>query len=103
LVLDRETACVLEVVQGRADAFIYDQMSVLKHFEQNKYSTRALLEPFQTERWAIGVRKGNKELLGGVNSFLKAFKTRGGFEELGNRWLSAQKEAFRAAGIPFLF
>lgn len=103
LVLDRETACVLEVVQGRADAFIYDQMSVLKHFEQNKDTTRALLEPFQTEHWAIGIRKGNKELLTEVNAFLKTFKMRGGFEDLGNRWLSPQKEAFRAAGIPFLF
>ncbi|NBV87162.1 MAG: amino acid ABC transporter substrate-binding protein, partial [Verrucomicrobia bacterium] len=53
LVLDRENACVLEVAQGRADAFIYDQMSVLKHSEQNPETTRALLTPFQTEHWAV--------------------------------------------------
>jgi polar amino acid transport system substrate-binding protein len=103
LVLDRETACVLEVVQGRADAFIYDQMSVLKHFQQNPDTTRALLEPFQTEQWAIGIRKGNEELRTQVNTFLKTFKAQGGFETLGTRWLAPQKEAFRAAGIPFLF
>lgn len=103
LVLDRETACVLEVAQGRADAFIYDQMSVLKHSEQNPETTRALLEAFQTERWAVGIRKGNEELRAQVNAFLKEFKGRGGFEDLGVRWLGQQKEAFRAAGIPFLF
>ena len=103
LVLDRETACVLEVVQGRADAFIYDQMSVLKHSEQNPETTRALLTAFQTEFWAIGIRKGDEELRAQVNAFLKDFKTRGGFESLGARWLGPQKEAFRAAGIPFVF
>ena len=102
LVLDRETACVLEVVQGRADAFIYDQMSVLKHFQQNPDTTRALLEPFQTEQWAIGIRKGNNDLRNQVNAFLKAFKEQGSFETLGARWLAPQKEAFRAAGLPFL-
>jgi polar amino acid transport system substrate-binding protein len=103
LVLDRETACVLEVVQARADAFIYDQMSVFKHFQQNPETTRALLEPFQSEQWAIGIRRGNEEMRSQVNTFLKDFKERGGFETLGSRWLGAQKEAFRAAGIPFLF
>lgn len=103
LVLDRETACVLEVVQGRADAFIYDQMSVLKHSEQNPDTTRAILEPFQIERWAIGIRKGNNELRAQVNRFLQDFKQRGGFEELGNRWLGPQKAAFKASGIPFVF
>lgn len=103
LVLDRETACVLEVAQGRADAFIYDQMSVLKHSQQNPETTRALLEAFQVERWAVGLRKGNTELRLQVNSFLKDYKGRGGFETLGQKWLGAQKEAFKASGIPFVF
>ena len=103
LVLDRENACVLEVAQGRADAFIYDQMSVLKHSEQNPETTRALLTPFQTEHWAVGIRKGDNALREKVDLFLKNFREKGGFEKLGNRWLSAQKAAFHVAGIPFLF
>jgi polar amino acid transport system substrate-binding protein len=103
LVLDRETACVLEVVQGKADAFLYDQMSVLKHSQQHPDTTRALLIPFQKEQWAIGFRKGDDALRMQVNSFLQDFRSRSGFEELGSRWLAPQKEAFRAAGIPFVF
>ncbi len=103
LVLDRETACVLEVVQGKADAFLYDQMSVLKHWQQNPNTTRALLDPFQKEQWAIGFRKGDDALRNQVNEFLREFRVRSGFEQLGNRWLGPQKEAFRAAGIPFVF
>jgi polar amino acid transport system substrate-binding protein len=103
VVLDRESACVLEVVQGKADAFIYDQMSVLKHSEQNSETTRPLLTPFQTESWAIGLRKGDDALKKEVNAFIHAFRDSKGFETLGDRWLSSQKTAFLRLGIPFVF
>jgi len=103
LVLDKEAACVLEVVQGKADAFIYDQMSVFKHWQRNPDTTRALLKPFQEESWAVAVNKGNPELLRQVNAFLRDFRERGGFEQLGDHWLQEQKEAFRKLGYPFYF
>jgi polar amino acid transport system substrate-binding protein len=103
LVLDKENACVLEVVQGKAGAFIYDQMSVLAHWRKNPETTRALLRPFREERWAVGIRKGNDDLRKKVNAFLADFRARGGFDELGDRHLKEQKEAFRSLGIPFVF
>lgn len=103
LVLDKEDACVLEVVQGKADAFIYDQISTYQNWRRNEDATRPLLKPFQEESWAIGLRKGNNELRAKVNQFLKDFKARGGFDQLGDRWLKDQKEAFRKLGIPFYF
>jgi polar amino acid transport system substrate-binding protein len=102
-VLEKEDACVLEVAQGKADAFIYDQMSTFKNWQRNPDTTRPLLRPFQEESWAIGARKGNTGLLQQVNRFLKEFRNRGGFEELGNRYLKEQKEAFRQMGYPFYF
>lgn len=103
LVLDRESACVLEVVQGKVDAFIYDQMSVLKHAEQNSETTRPLLAPFQSESWAIGIKKGDETLKTEVNAFIREFRDSKGFEKLGDRWLSAQKAAFQNLNIPFVF
>ncbi len=103
LVLDKEDACVLEVVQGKADAFIYDQMSVFKHWRRNPDTTRAILQPFQQESWAIGIRQGNDELREKVNSFLKTFREQGGFEKLGDKHLKEQKEAFQKLGFPFYF
>src|SRR4030095_658175 len=47
LVLDKESAAVLEIIGGNADAFIYDQMSTFKHWQRNEATTRAILEPFQ--------------------------------------------------------
>jgi polar amino acid transport system substrate-binding protein len=102
-VLDQENACVLEVVQGKADAFIYDQMSVFKHWQKNLETTRALLEPFQEESWAIGMRKDDDQLRAQVNLFILDYRAGGGFERLGDRWLSEQKSAFRERGISFLF
>ncbi|MCC7463154.1 MAG: transporter substrate-binding domain-containing protein [Gammaproteobacteria bacterium] len=103
LVLDQESASVLEVVQGKADAFIYGQMNVLRYWQRNPATTRALLRPFQAEPWAIGVRKGNPERLRQVNAFLKDFRTRGGFGQLSDRWLKEQKETFQKLDIPFYF
>jgi polar amino acid transport system substrate-binding protein len=103
LVLDKETACVLEVAQGKADAFIYDQMSTYENWRRNPDTTRAILLPFQQESWAIGLQKGNTQLRGQVNRFLADFRARGGFEALGERYLKEQKDAFKQMGIPFYF
>jgi polar amino acid transport system substrate-binding protein len=103
LVLDREAACVLEVTQAKADAFLYDQLSVLKHAEQNPNTTRALLRPFQIESWAIAVRKGNDALRDAINDFLRQFRASGGFDRLADRWLQEPKKAFQRLGVPFVF
>jgi polar amino acid transport system substrate-binding protein len=103
LVMNEENACVLEVVQGKADAFIYDQISTYENWRRNQAATRAILKPFQQESWAIGLRQGDTELLAKVNHFLKDYKERGGFEQLGDRYLKDQKEAFRKLGHPFYF
>jgi polar amino acid transport system substrate-binding protein len=103
LVLDSEAACVLEVVQNKADAFIYDQISTYENWRRNEETTRPLLQPFQQESWAIGLRQDDAELLRQVNGFLHDYKTRGGFEKLGDRYLSEQKAAFKKLGYTFYF
>jgi polar amino acid transport system substrate-binding protein len=103
LVLDKETACVLEVTQGKADAFIYDQMSTYANWKKNMGATRPILRPFQAESWAIGIRKGNTDLLKKVNAFLADYRAKGGFEQLGDKYLFEQKAAFKELNVPFVF
>ena len=103
LVLDKETACVLEVAEGKADGFIYDQMSTYTNWTRNQDKTRPVLAPFQAESWAVGIRQGNGELRDQVNGFLKDFRAKGGFEKLGDKYLGDQKKAFRDLGVPFVF
>jgi polar amino acid transport system substrate-binding protein len=103
LSVEKENSAVLEVIQGKADAFIYDQMSVWQNWKKNPTATRAILTPLQKEYWAVGVRKDNEALRVKINEFLKEFRAKGGFEQLGDKYLGEQKEAFRREGIPFYF
>lgn len=103
LVLDKEAAAVLEVIQGKAQAFIYDQMSTYQNWKKNQDTTRALLNPFQQEKWGIALRQGDDQLKGQVNQFLKTYRERGGFERLGDTYLKEQKQAFKTLNYPFFF
>lgn len=103
IALEKEAAAVLEVAQGKADAFLYDQMSVWKNAREQAATTRALLVPVQKENWAVGLRSDNDSLRAQINGFLKTYRASGGFDRLGDKFLGEQKAAFREQGLPFLF
>jgi polar amino acid transport system substrate-binding protein len=103
LVLDKESSAVLEVVQGKADAFIYDSLSVYQNHKRHPDTTRPLLKPFRAETWAVGLRPADESLRGQVNAFIEAFRSKGGFERLGDEFLSEEKAYFKEHGIPFYF
>jgi polar amino acid transport system substrate-binding protein len=103
LVLDKESSCVLEVTQGKADAFIYDSMSIYQHHKKHPTQTRAVLKPFKEESWAIALRKNDLKLLQQVNLFLKKYKEEGGLDKLGDKYFSEQKKEFKSLNIPFYF
>ena len=77
-----ETACVREVVTGRADAFFYDQLSIAKHHKQNPESTKALLEPFTFEPYSIAIRKGDFDFWNWLNRFLMTIRADGRYDVL---------------------
>jgi polar amino acid transport system substrate-binding protein len=97
-----EAACLAEVKSGRADAFIYDQLTVIRYHQKNQTTTRALLQPLSEESWAIGLKKGQSALKSSINDFLKKYRADGGFEKLGEKYLKDEKEILRQAGIPFV-
>ena len=103
LVLDKESAAVMEVAQGKADAFIYDSLSIYRSHMRHRDTTRPLLRPFREETWAIGLRRGDDALRAKVNAFLERFRADGGFERLGDEFLPDEKAFFKREGIPFYF
>jgi polar amino acid transport system substrate-binding protein len=103
LIFRDSSTCATEVAQGKADCMIYDQISIFANWRKYQDSTRAILQPFQTEEWAMGIRKGNDELRTQVNAFLKQFKENGGFNDLGNKYFGENKKIFQQLGIPFYF
>ncbi len=83
-----ETACVREVVTGRVDAFLYDQLSIGKHQKQNPDTTHAILSPFTYEPFAMAIRKGDADFLGWLNLFLETIKADGRYNELHRKYFS---------------
>ncbi len=77
-----ETSCVAEVVSGRVDAFIYDQLSVAAHVRANPGTTKALLTPFTYEPFCIALRKGDFDLWQWLQFFLAYHKADGLLEAL---------------------
>lgn len=105
LVFDKENACVLEVVQAKADAFIYGQLTVYKNYIQHKDTTVALLQSFQdkSEHWGVALNKKDIELNKQVNEFIKKAKADGTFDRFAFKHLKDAKEAFNSMNIPFFF
>ncbi len=101
--LDRESTCVMEVVQGKASAFIYDQFSVLQSWQKYPIQTKANLNPFVKENWAMGIRQSDSELKDQVNEFLTQFRAKKGFQQLADKYFKDQQKLFREQGVPFVF
>jgi polar amino acid transport system substrate-binding protein len=99
---DTDAACVLEVSQEKADAWVYDQLSVMGYAERNPDTTRAILTPLSVERWAIALRKGDVERKAKVDDFILRYRKQGGFEGLGQKHLSDHKLKMQASGVPFI-
>ncbi len=102
VVFENQVACVLEVAQGRADAFIYDQLSIYQYAKENQETTRGLLKPFVEESWALGMAKGNDDLRQKVNAFIDEFRKQDGFSKLGEIYLKEEKKFLEAEGVPFI-
>lgn len=104
IALPDESACVMEVSQGKADGFIYDQLTIYRNWQNNLDTTNAVFIPFQeADLWGIAVQKGNTELLEQLNEFIDKYTAEGGFDELSDKYLSAEKEAFTQLGFKWFF
>jgi len=101
--LDSDPACVMELTRGSADAWVYDQISVMNYAQNNPDSTRTLLKPIRTEQWAIGLRHGEEELKGKINAFLADYRGKGGFSQLADKYLAKEREYMKQQNLPFVF
>lgn len=99
-----ESACVTEVAQGRADGFLYDQLTIYRNNLANPDTTRAVFIPFQDpEAWGIAVASGNDELREELNAFIAESKESGEFDRLTEQYLADEKAAFDELGFRWFF
>ena len=101
---DTTAACVLEVAQGKADAFIYDALTVYQNWSNHSDTTRVVLDaiPGTFGYWGAALQKGSP-LVDEFNTFLREFRGQGGFDRLSGTYLNELKAAFDEMGVPFFF
>ncbi len=105
LVFDKESSCVLEVVQGKADGFLYDQLTIYKNWSNHLKTTKPLLSSFQNdfEHWGIALRQNEPELKSKINAFIQKSKEDETFDKLSYKYLKEARVTFDTLGIPFFF
>ena len=103
--VDKADTAILEVAQGKSDVFFYDQMSIYNSQKEYPDETIAILEPFQkeSEPWAMAVKLGNQELADEINDFIDDYKSKGGFDDLSDKYLGEMKATFDELGLDFFF
>jgi polar amino acid transport system substrate-binding protein len=87
-----ESEAAMEVVQGNADAFIYDLPLIeIMQAQHGKGKTIALAEPFTYEPLAIAVRKGDPDFLNFLNNFIRQYKNDGRWQQAYDKWIKSNE------------
>ncbi len=85
---ETETEAALEVVNGKADAFVYDlPFCVVFMAQQGKGNLVFLDKPFTYDPLAWAVNKGDPDFLNWLNNFLRQVKNDGRYERMYNKWI----------------
>ena len=76
------TDAISDLVAGRIDAVVIDDFPAQKYVAKNPDKLVKLGDALTVEHYAIGVKKGNKEMLETVNSVLKDLKSSGELDKI---------------------
>jgi polar amino acid transport system substrate-binding protein len=81
-----EAEGALQVANGIADAFIYDEPQVRVFAAKYKDKTMGIFEPITYEPLAWAIRKGDVDFLNWLNNFLRQVRGDGRWEQLKQKW-----------------
>jgi polar amino acid transport system substrate-binding protein len=85
---DSEAEAGLEVINGKADALVYDlPYCGFLYGSQGQGKTVFLNQPFTFEPLAWAINKGDPDFLNFLNNFLRQSKGDGFYEQVYNKWI----------------
>jgi polar amino acid transport system substrate-binding protein len=90
---DTDEEAVLEVIEGRAHAYVADKARVTIFAKENPNSTRAIMTPFTYEPIAVGMRKGDPDLLNWIDNFIEIINGDGRLAMLEQKWMISDVES----------
>ncbi len=84
---EAEAEAAMEVIQGNADALIYDlPFCQIMQAQHGNGKTIFLDTPFTYEPLAMAIKKGDPDFLNFLNNFLRQYKNDGRYERSYNKW-----------------
>lgn len=84
---ETEQEGVLEVINGKVDAFIYDMpYNAIAYAQRGGEKIFHLGEPFTFEPLAWAIRKGDPDFLNWLNNFMFQVKSDGTYEKIFKKW-----------------
>ncbi len=87
---ETETEAFLEVINGKADAYVYDQPNcVVLMAQQGAGKVVFLDKPFTYEPLAWAINKGDPDFLNWLNNFLRQIRNDGRYEMIYNKWIKS--------------
>lgn len=86
---ETEPEAAMEVINGKADAFVYDLPYCSIFYAQNKNKLAFLDEPFTYEPLAWAVRKGDPDFLNWLNNFMAQIKGDGRYDMVHQKWFGS--------------
>jgi polar amino acid transport system substrate-binding protein len=85
---ETEPEAALEVVNGKADAFVYDLPYCVVFMAQQGAGKLVFLDkPFTFEPLAWAIRKGDPDFLNWLNNFFNQIKNDGRYDRIYNKWI----------------
>jgi len=86
---ETETDAALEVINGKADAMIYDMPFVSIYAAQNSDKVASILEPFTYEPLGWAVKQGDPDMINFLNNFLRQIRGDGTYDRIYNKWFNS--------------
>lgn len=87
---DTETDAAMAVVNGQADAMVYDlPFNAIFMADHGKAKLFFLDKPFTYEPIAWGISKGDPDFLNYINNFMRQIKNDGRYEKLYSKWFKS--------------
>lgn len=88
---ETEQDAAMEVINGRADAMVYDLPYNALFFSQNGSKLAFLDEPFTYEPLAWAIRKGDPDFMNFLNNFMKQMRGDGRYQAIYNKWFGTDE------------
>lgn len=86
---ETQADAVLEVANGKADAFVYDLPFNALYSSQNPSQVSHIEKPFTYEPLGWAIRKGDPDFLNFLNNYLRQIKGDGRYERVYNKWFKS--------------